>query len=161
MKKKKRILTEEQKQALRERLAKARAVRDQNLASKREKSLEEITHPPEQDLVPQPNPEDIVQVIGDCAITKPKFTFGDPRSHCRIEPAEQDLTVTRFPLNPVLIHAKDSAGKEQTVWVGRNENYVMGMKIKAVPHPTQKGLLQVVGPNPRWKGDTLGGRAFV
>jgi hypothetical protein len=59
------------------------------------------------------------------------------------------MTISKLPPNPCVVLAVDDRQKLCTVWVGRNEKFVVGDKIEAEPHPKQPGFWRIVGPLPR------------
>ncbi|MEP7016022.1 MAG: hypothetical protein ABI925_11325 [Verrucomicrobiota bacterium] len=58
-------------------------------------------------------------------------------------------TVWRICPNPMVILAIDEHRARLSVWVGRNENYTIGMKIKIVPKLDKPGFWRMAGPGPQ------------
>lgn len=64
------------------------------------------------------------------------------------------LIVTRIPMNKRVITASDKLDRltQRQVIVGNSENFVLGMELKAIPHPAQPGFYMLVGARPRMPG---------
>lgn len=62
------------------------------------------------------------------------------------------LQVTKIPLNPAMVLCSDADGRPHSVYVGRHENFVVGMVLEALPYPGQPGIYQLNGPRPRQRG---------
>jgi hypothetical protein len=70
----------------------------------------------------------------------------------RAMPIPMVMRVTRIPENPCLILVHDEHRRQHSVWVGRNENFVIGMQVKVGPHLSMPGMLRLLGPLPRLRG---------
>lgn len=62
------------------------------------------------------------------------------------------MTVTRICVNESLVLAQQTLGldrRTQTVWVGRNENFTVGMELQVVPKKNAAGIWVMTGPLPQ------------
>lgn len=67
-------------------------------------------------------------------------------------PIPVEMVVTRICLNTALVQAQQSSGldrRTQIVWVGRNGNYVVGMRIQVSPKKNTAGVWEMAGPVPQ------------
>jgi hypothetical protein len=67
------------------------------------------------------------------------------------ESEERMLTVHALQQNPRMLLASDGF-LIRSVEVGDSANFIVGMKLKAIPHPTASGYWLLVGPRPKYKG---------
>jgi hypothetical protein len=65
-------------------------------------------------------------------------------------PIPSVLRVTRIPDNPSLVICHDLQARLCSVWVGKNENFVVGMSLKAAIGGD--GMWRLLGPRPRLRG---------
>lgn len=64
-----------------------------------------------------------------------------------------EMTIDQLPQNERIVLARhpDYEG-QQTVFVGHHENFVVGMKVPVVRHPSQPGFWTLARELPRFKG---------
>ncbi len=133
-KKKKRTLTPERLEQLREQMAKARA-------AKVGKAVSAICSEPDLDKLRYQELAATTLVDIPAVIEEPK---------------EVEITIDKLPPNPRLVMGRVSPDAPQfSVWVGNAQNFALQMKIKVHPHPTEAGLWEYSGPLPRQKGRWL------
>ncbi len=60
------------------------------------------------------------------------------------------MRVTRIPANPSLVLCHDQHARLCSVWVGKNENFIIGMQLQAAQGGD--GMWRLMGPRPRLKG---------
>jgi hypothetical protein len=95
-------------------------------------------------LISSPGQKDGVPVNGDSAT---EILLGSA-----LMPIPAMMTVTRICPNQRLVLAQQTEGldrRTQPVWVGRNENFVMGMRIKCAPKPNAPGMWRFMGVLPQ------------
>lgn len=65
------------------------------------------------------------------------------------QPSRVRLTVVKLPPNTRLVLARTSDGEERRVWVGSNENFVVGDVIEAEPYPGVKDVWRITSQMPK------------
>ncbi len=65
--------------------------------------------------------------------------------------APREMTVKKRPLNPRMVLC-DLDGEEVKVRVRSNENFLVGMKLKARPPAPDSRMWVLEGRGPRWRG---------
>lgn len=78
-----------------------------------------------------------------------------PSSGSNAPPAQNspmEMTVLRTVLNPKMLLARSDAEDVAHVVVGDSTNFIPGMKLSVLPHPTETALWKLVGPLPRDRG---------
>ncbi len=63
-----------------------------------------------------------------------------------------EMTVLRTVLNTKMLLARGEGEEVNHVQVGDSTNFIPGMKLKAVRHPTETAFWKLVGPLPRDRG---------